>query len=101
MGCLHGVVATDPSRHEEGFDPGDEHGDGGPGEDEIEDSKAVATKVELVNAEASKDDGEEHADDFIFAGGLVFCVEPGPLRFRSCRRCRWDRLEHRSYLMNQ
>ena len=76
---LGGVVLADAARHEKGFDPGDDHGDAGPGEDEIEDAEAVAAKVEVMDAEAAEEDGEEDADDFVLAGALVFGVEPGSL----------------------
>jgi len=76
---LHGVVLTDAAGHEEGFDPGDDHGDARPREDEIDDAEAVATKVEVMDAEAAEEDRQEDADDLVFAGALVFGEEPGSL----------------------
>jgi hypothetical protein len=76
---LGGVVLADAAWHEESFDPGDDHGDAGPGEDEVEKAEAVATEVEVMDAEAAEEDGEEDADDFVLAGAFVFGVEPGSL----------------------
>ena len=79
----------------------DEHGDARPGEEEIENAEAVATKVELMDAEASQDNGEEDADDFVFAGSLVFCVEPSALVFSHADGVDGIDWIHNSFLMNQ
>jgi hypothetical protein len=76
---LGGVVLADAAWHEKGFDPGDDHGDAGPGEDEVEDAEAVAAEVEVMDTEAAEEDGEENADDLVLAGAFVFSVEPGSL----------------------
>ena len=76
---LHRVVLADSSGHEEGFDPADDHWDAGPGEEEIEEAYAVAAEVEVVDAEAAEEDGDEDADDFVLAGAFVFGIEPAAL----------------------
>jgi hypothetical protein len=76
---LHDVVAANAAGHKEGFDPADDHGDAGPGEDEVEDAEAVAAEVEVMDAEAAEEDREEDAGDLVLAGSLVFGVEPGAL----------------------
>ena len=76
---LHGVVLADASGHEEGFDPGDDHRDAGPGEEEIEEAQSVAAEVEVVDPETAEEDSEEDADDLVFAGAFVFGVEPAAL----------------------
>src|SRR5271170_228242 len=72
---LHHVVTADTTGHKEGFDPGDDHGDAGPGEDEVKDAEAVAAQVEVVDAKAAEEDGEEDTDDLVLVGALVFGVE--------------------------
>lgn len=101
MSCLQDVVAADATGHEEGLDPGDEHGDRGPGKKEIEKAKAVAAEVKVVDAEASEEDGEEHAQDLVFAGLLVFGVEPGALVFVHVDGVNGIDWKHGSFLMNQ
>ena len=76
---LHDVVLADASWHEEGFGPGDDHGDAGPKKDEVEDAEAVAAEVEVMDAEAAEEDREEDAGDLVLAGAFVFGVEPGAL----------------------
>ena len=76
---LHSVVAADAAGHKEGLDPADDHGDAGPGEDEVEKAEAIAAEVEVMDAEAAEEDGEEDADDLVLAGAFVFGVEPGAL----------------------
>ena len=79
VGGLHGVVATDARGHDEGLEDADDGGDAGPKEDEIEDAEAVASQIEVMDAETAEKDGEEDADHLVFAGTFVFGVEPGPL----------------------
>src|ERR1700678_4336381 len=76
---LHDVVLADASWHEEGFDPADDHGDAGPGEEEVEDAEAVTAEVEVVDPETAEKDGDEDTDDLVLAGALVFGVEPAAL----------------------
>jgi len=76
---LSGVVLTDSARHEEALDPGDDHGDTGPRKQKLDDAGGVATKIEVMNADAAEEEREEDADDLVFAGALVFSVEPGTL----------------------
>ena len=76
---LRGVVLADAARHEETFDEAEKGGNAGPEEDEVEDAEAVATKIELMDAEAAEQEGEEDADGLVLAGALVFGVEPGAL----------------------
>ncbi|HWZ00586.1 MAG TPA: hypothetical protein VNX17_05885 [Edaphobacter sp.] len=76
---LGGVVLADAAWHEEGFDPGDDHGDARPREDEVEEAEAIAAEVEVMDAEAAEEDGEKDADDFVLAGAFLFGVEPGSL----------------------
>lgn len=77
-GC-HSVVVADAARHEEGFDKTEEGGDSGPEEDEIEDSEPVAAEIEVMDSEVAQEGGEEDAEEFVFAGALIFGVEPGAL----------------------
>jgi len=76
---LGGVVLADAARHKETLDDAEDGGDTGPEEQEIQDSEAVAAEIEVVGAEAAEKEREEEADDFIFVGAFVFCVEPGTL----------------------
>lgn len=76
---LRGVVLADAARHEEAFNPGDNHGDTGPGEDEVKDAEAVAAEVEVMDAEAAEEEREEDANDLVLAGAFVFGIEPGSL----------------------
>jgi len=81
-GDVHGlycVVAADARGHDEGFEEANDGGDAGPEEKEIEDAEAVASQIEVVDAEVAEKDGEEDADDRVLAGALVFGVEPGAL----------------------
>ena len=76
---LLGVIAADTTGHEEGVDEAENGRDAGPAEQEIEDAEAVAAEVELVDAKATKEDGEEDTDDLVAAGMLVLGVEPAAL----------------------
>jgi len=76
---LHCVVLADSGGHEEGFDPGDDHGDACPREDEIDETETVAAEVEVMDAETAEEDCKQDADELVFAGALVFGEEPGSL----------------------
>ncbi len=76
---LGGVVLTDAAGHKEAFDPGDDHRDPGPREQKIDDAGGVAAEIEVMDADAAKEEREEDADGLVFAGALVFGVEPGTL----------------------
>lgn len=79
IGGLRGVVAADATGHEEGFDETEDGGDAGPGEEQVEKTEAGAAQVEVVYPEASEEDGEKDADDFVATGVLVLGVEPSSL----------------------
>ena len=76
---LSGVVLADAAGHEEALEETEDGRDAGPEETEIEDAEAVAAKIEVVCAEVSEEEGEEDAEDFVFAGAFVFGEEPGAL----------------------
>jgi len=76
---LSGVVLTDSARHEEALDPGDDHWDAGPRKQKVDDAGGVATKIEVMNADAAEEEREEDADDLVFAGALVFGIKPRAL----------------------
>lgn len=73
---LRSVVGADVAGHEEAVDEAEDVRDSGPEEEQVEDAGGVATKVELVDAEASEEEREEEAYDLVFAGECVFGVEP-------------------------
>lgn len=75
----HGVVMADATGHEEGFDDAEDGGDASPEEDKVENAEAIAAEIEVMDAEVAKQDGEEDAEELVFAGALVFSVEPGAL----------------------
>lgn len=76
---LLGVVAADAAGGEEGIDEAEDGGDASPAEQQVEDAETVAAQVEVVDPKASKEDGEEDADDLVAASVLVLGVEPGAL----------------------
>jgi hypothetical protein len=76
---LSGVVLADAAGHEETFDEAEKGGNVGPKEDEVEDAEAVATEIEVMDAEAAEKESEEDADDLILVGALVFGVKPAAL----------------------
>jgi len=76
---LHCVVATDAAGHEETLEEANDGGDTGPEEEEIKDAEAVATEIEVMGSKVAEYEGEEDAEDLVFAGAFVFGVEPGAL----------------------
>ena len=76
---LSGVVLADAAGHKEALDETEDGGDSGPAEEEIEDAEAIAAEVEVMDAEAAEEESEEDANNLVFAGALVFGVEPGAL----------------------
>lgn len=76
---LRGVVLADTAGHEEAFDKAEDGGDTGPEEEQVEHAEAVTAEVEVMDAEAAKEEGEEDANEFVFACAFVFGVEPGAL----------------------
>lgn len=77
-GC-HSIIVADAAGHEKGFDKTEEGGDSGPEENEIEDAEPVAPEIEVMDAEVAQEGGEEDTEEFVFAGALIFGVEPGAL----------------------
>jgi hypothetical protein len=75
----HGVVLADAAGHEKGFDDAEDGGDAGPEEEEVENAEAVAAEIKVMDAEVAQEDGEEDAEELVFAGPPVFGVEPGAL----------------------
>ncbi len=69
------VPAANASGHEEGFDEGDETGNTGPTEHQVQDRQAVLAKIESVRAEAAEEEGEQEADGRIFAPRKVLTLE--------------------------
>ena len=53
--------------------------DGRPEEKQVEQAEAGASEVEVVDAEAAEEDGEEDTGDLVLAGAFVLGVEPGAL----------------------
>ena len=78
-GGLRGVVGADLAGHEEAVDEAEDGGDAGPAEEQVPDAGGVAADIELVDAEAAEEEGEEEADELFLAGAFVFGVEPGAL----------------------
>ena len=76
---LLGVIAADPSGHEEGVDEAEDGRNPGPGEKQIGKAETVAADVKVVNAKAAQKDGEKDADGLVVARVLVFGVEPAAL----------------------
>ena len=77
--CLRGVVLADAAGHEEAFYEAEKGGNTCPEKNEIENSETIATEIEVMDAEATKQQGEQDADDLILTGALVFGVEPAAL----------------------
>ena len=76
---LRDVVLPDAVGHKEAFEPGNDHGDAGPEEEEIDDAGGVVAEIEVMDANAAEEEREEDADDLVFAGALVFGIKPRAL----------------------
>jgi hypothetical protein len=76
---LSGVILANATGHEEALDEAEEGGNSGPEEDEVEDAEAVASQVEVMDAEGAEDKSKEDADELVFAGAFIFGIKPGAL----------------------
>ena len=74
-----GVIAANAIRRQEGVDQPEDGGDAGPAEQQVDDAEPVAPEIEVMRAEAAEEDGEEDADDLVFAGALILGIEEGAL----------------------
>lgn len=76
IGGLHGVIGADSPGHQEGFDESEKSGNAGPTEDKVKNAESVAVEIEVMQAKAAEEEGQENSDDLLASSLLIFGVEP-------------------------